>query len=78
MLRLRRSVSSYLGLGAMDLPKPSEWKLGEATKSLMKDLEEIAYQVNEIRPLTGPVLKTVQQQLLGERVSAATRLRGIP
>ena len=60
----------------MDLPKPSEWKPGEATKSLMKDLEDIAYQVNEIRPLTGPVLKTVQQQLLGERVFSSNAIEG--
>src|SRR5208282_3345494 len=60
----------------MDLPKPSELKPGEATKSLMKDLEDIAYQVNEIRPLTGPVLKTVQQQLLGERVFSSNAIEG--
>ncbi len=60
----------------MDLPRPSEWKPGEATKSLMKDLEEIAYRVNEIRPLTGPVLKTVQRQLLGERVFSSNAIEG--
>jgi len=60
----------------MDLPKPSEWRPGEATKSLMKDLADIAYQVNEIRPLTGPVLKTVQQQLLGERVFSSNAIEG--
>ena len=42
----------------------------------MKDLEDIAYQVNEIRPLTGPVLETVQQQLLGERVFSSNAIEG--
>ena len=60
----------------MQLTTPSEWTLDEATRELMADLDEAAYQINDLRPLDSVVLSRVKEELLGERVFSSNAIEG--
>ena len=48
----------------MELTRPSEIKVDEVTGAMLRDLDELAHQVNEIRPLDDQVLRQVKDELL--------------
>jgi fido (protein-threonine AMPylation protein) len=60
----------------MELPKPAEIYLDEVTKAMLTDLDELARQVNEIRPLRPAVLRQVRDELFGERVFSSNAIEG--
>lgn len=60
----------------MQLTRPSEWSLDEATQGLLGDLDESAYQINDLRPLDPAVLSLVKENLLGERVFSSNAIEG--
>ncbi len=60
----------------MDLPRPSEMKIDEVTGAMLQDLNELAHQVNEIRPLDDEVLRQVKDELFGERVFNSNAIEG--
>jgi len=60
----------------MDLPRPSEIKVDEVTGAMLQDLDDLAHQVNEIRPLSGEVLQRVNEELFGERVFNSNAIEG--
>ncbi|MFM9962687.1 MAG: Fic family protein [Planctomycetaceae bacterium] len=60
----------------MQLTEPSEWSLDEATLGLLGDLDESAYLINHLRPLTPAVLIQVKEKLLGERVFSSNAIEG--
>jgi fido (protein-threonine AMPylation protein) len=60
----------------MELLSPSEIRLDEDTIALLGDMNELARQVNEIRPLGEEILRQVKDQLLGERVFSSNAIEG--
>lgn len=60
----------------MELPRPSEIKCDEVTGAMLKDLNDLAHQVNEIRPLDEGVLSQVKDELFGERVFSSNAIEG--
>lgn len=60
----------------MELTRPSEIKVDEVTGAMLRDLDELAHQVNEIRPLDDQVLRQVKDELLGERVFNSNAIEG--
>ncbi len=60
----------------MNFPKPSEIRLDEVTGAMLQDLDELAHQVNVIRPLTEDVLNQVKTELFGERVFNSNAIEG--
>jgi Fic family protein len=60
----------------MDLIKPSEIELDEVTAVMLQDLNELARQVNEIRPLKAEVVRQVKDKLFGERVYSSNAIEG--
>ena len=60
----------------MDLPRPSEIKIDEVTGAMLQDLNALAHQVNEIRPLDDEVLRQVRDELFGERVFNSNAIEG--
>jgi len=60
----------------MELPDPHQIELDGVTLELIKDAEELARQVNEIRPLSGEVLEQIQKRLLGDRVYNSNAIEG--
>jgi Fic family protein len=60
----------------MDLPSVSEIRVDEVTTAMLKDLDDLAHQVNEIRPLDPEVVRQVKEELLGERVFSSNAIEG--
>jgi len=60
----------------VELTRPSEIKVDEVTGAMLRDLDELAHQVNEIRPLDDQVLRQVKDELLGERVFNSNAIEG--
>ena len=60
----------------MNLVGPQDWTLEETTRELLADLDESAYQINELRPLVPEILLKVKEQLLGERVYSSNAIEG--
>ena len=62
----------------MDLPSPRELKLDSATRELLRDVEETARRVNDLRPLEPAVVKNVLDGLLADRVYSSNAVEGNP
>src|SRR4051812_27596911 len=62
----------------MDLPSPRELKLDSATRELLRDVDETARRVNEIRPLEPALVKSVVDGLLADRVYSSNAVEGNP
>lgn len=60
----------------MEISSPSDVVLDQITLELISDTKELARQVNELRPLAPEVIKTIQQELLGERVYNSNAIEG--
>ena len=60
----------------MDLPRPSEIRIDEVTGAMLQDLNDLAHQVNEIRPLHEEILRQVKDELIGERVFNSNAIEG--
>jgi Fic family protein len=60
----------------INFPRPSELYLDEVTGEMLRDLNELAHQVNVIRPLTEVVLLEVKEQLFGDRVFNSNAIEG--
>ena len=60
----------------MELIRPSEMKLDAVTAVMLRDLDELAHQVNDIRPLDAEVLRQVEDELFGERVYSSNAIEG--
>lgn len=50
--------------------------LDEVTKALLKDVDQTARKVNDLRPLPAEIIETVQRDLLGERVYSSNAIEG--
>lgn len=51
-------------------------KLDEVTAVMLQDLDELAHQVNDIRPLKAEVVRQVKDELFGERVYSSNAIEG--
>jgi Fic family protein len=60
----------------MELIGPSDVRLDEVTTSMLSDVDELAHQVNEIRPLRPEVLRQVKDELFAERVFSSNAIEG--
>ena len=60
----------------MKLPRPAEIHLDEVTRTMLTDLADLARQVNEIRPLSLPVLRQVRDEMFAERVFSSNAIEG--
>ena len=60
----------------MELVEPSDVHLDEVTTTMLSDVDELARQVNEIRPLSPEVLRQVKEELFGERVFSSNAIEG--
>ena len=60
----------------MDFPSPIDIAFDPVTLELVRDVTELARQVNEIRPLQPEVLEKVQEDLVGERVYNSNAIEG--
>ncbi len=60
----------------MELWLPDQIVLDGTSKALIGDVEEIARLVNEYRPLPPPVIKRIEEELLGERVYSSNAIEG--
>ena len=60
----------------MNFPKPSDIELDHVTRALLRDLNDLAHQVNEVRPLKAEVLRQVKDDLFGERVHSSNAIEG--
>jgi Fic family protein len=57
-------------------PGPSEIQIDEVTGAMLRDLQDLAHQVNEIRPLDELVLRQVNEELFGDRVFNSNAIEG--
>ncbi len=60
----------------MQLIKPSEIKVDAVTTEMLRDIDELAHQVNDIRPLNDDVLRQVKEELIAERVFSSNAIEG--
>ncbi len=60
----------------MDLPSPSDISLDQVTQELILDATELARQVDAYRSLSSEVVKSIQKELLGERVYNSNAIEG--
>ena len=60
----------------MELIGPADVSLDEVTTAMLSDLDELARQVNDIRPLSPEVLRQVKEELFGERVFSSNAIEG--
>ncbi|MHC4698712.1 MAG: Fic family protein [Planctomycetota bacterium] len=60
----------------MELIMPDQIALDETSLALIDDVAQVARTVNEYRPLPGPVVKRIQDKLLGERVCESNAIEG--
>ena len=60
----------------MDIPAPQEIVLDGVSKELILDTHEMARQVNKCRPLPPEVLRSIQKELLGDRVYNSNAIEG--
>ena len=60
----------------MELIAPTDVQLDEVTTTMLSDVDELARQVNEIRPLSPEVLRQVKEELFGERVFSSNAIEG--
>lgn len=60
----------------MELIRPADVSFDEVTLAMLRDLHDIAHQVNEVRPLDPAVLRQVKDELLGERVYNSNAIEG--
>jgi Fic family protein len=60
----------------MDIPLPGDVSLDQVTQELISDATELAYQVNERRPLAKEVIENIEKELLGERVYNSNAIEG--
>jgi Fic family protein len=60
----------------MELIGPADVRLDEATTTMLSDVDELARQVNEIRPSSPEVLRQVKEELFGERVFSSNAIEG--
>jgi Fic family protein len=60
----------------MELFLPDQIVLDDGSRALLDDVEETARRVNEYRPLPKPVVKRIQDNLLGERVYSSNAIEG--
>ena len=56
--------------------RPTDVSLDEVTTAMLSDLDELARQVNDIRPLSPEVLRQVKEELFGERVFSSNAIEG--
>ncbi|MSR58985.1 MAG: hypothetical protein EXS05_15295 [Planctomycetaceae bacterium] len=60
----------------MELPNLRSIKLDSVTNAVIVDVDELAHQVNDFRPLPVEVLQSVENKLLGERVYNSNAIEG--
>ncbi len=60
----------------MELVAPSKIHIDEVTSAMLSDVQQLAHQINEIRPLASDVLKQVKDELFGERVFSSNAIEG--
>lgn len=60
----------------MEFWLPNQIDLNETSKALIQDVEETARRVDEQRPLPDPVVKRINDDLLGERVYSSNAIEG--
>ena len=63
-------------LPIMELPRPAQLELNAVTRGLLADLDALAHQVNEVRPLAPEILAQVKQELFAERVYSSNAIEG--
>ncbi len=61
---------------AMQLLSPSEIAVNNVSDQLIGDVEKVARVVQELRPLTKPVVRRIEEELLGERVYSSNAIEG--
>ena len=62
----------------MELIAPADVQLDEVTTAMLSDVDELARQVNEIRPLARRFYGRSRRSYLASESSAATRSRAAP
>ena len=60
----------------MELIGPADVRLDEVTTAMLDDVADLARQINDIRPLSGEVLRELKDKLLGERVFSSNAIEG--
>ena len=60
----------------MDLPSPAQISFDPVTRELIADVDALARQVNEIRPVSPEVVAQIEQELLGPRVYYSNAVEG--
>jgi Fic family protein len=61
---------------SMELIAPADVYLDQGTTTMWNDVDELARQVNEIRPLKPEVLRQVKEELFAERVFSSNAIEG--
>ena len=60
----------------MKLPSPQEIELDGVSTQLFADAQQLAHQVNELRPVSSEVMERIEQELLGDRVYNSNAIDG--
>ncbi len=60
----------------MELFGPADVRLDEVTNAMLDDVADLARQINDIRPLSGEVLRQLKETLLGDRVLSSNAIEG--
>jgi len=60
----------------MEVPAPNDISFNQITQELISDANKLAKQVNERRPLPSEVIRSIQKELLGERVYNSNAIEG--